>query len=186
MRRKDREMPRDFGLAIIDKASYGVLSLADPSGSAYGVPLSFARENNTLYFHAAQSGRKKQMLHDGAKVHVVFVGEVQAPTTTTEEQAQKAAQSPHTFGLLTSKLFTTEFESAMVEGIIRKVSDPAGKTRGLQLICQKYAPEWMQYFAQAAADGMQKTDVYAIEMVTLTAKRKKFDAQGEEMKWQRT
>ena len=56
MRRKDREMNAEFGLEVIDRAEFGVLSLVDPQGEVYSVPLSIARDGSQLYFHSARSG----------------------------------------------------------------------------------------------------------------------------------
>lgn len=35
MRRKDREMSREFGLKVIDRAPFGVLGLVDKEGKPY-------------------------------------------------------------------------------------------------------------------------------------------------------
>jgi len=43
----------------------------------------------------------------------------------------------------------------------------------------------MHYFPQATRSGLGITAVYAVDITHLTAKRKKFDALGDEMKWQR-
>lgn len=185
MRRKDREMSKAFGLEVIDKATHGVLSVAVPGEQAYGVPLTFAREGDTLFFHSAQSGRKTELLNNGAKVHVVFVGECKVPNVMSDDEAEQASLDPKQFGLLVSKLFTTEFESAMVEGTIRLLEDDEEKTHGLRLICEKYTPQWMRFFPQAIESGLKLTNVYGIDILEVMAKRKKFDADGQEMKWQR-
>ena len=44
MRRKDREMNAEFGFEVIDPSEFGVLSLVDPKGEVYSVPLSIARD----------------------------------------------------------------------------------------------------------------------------------------------
>ncbi len=185
MRRKDREMDKAFGLTVIDKASYGILSLPDGEGMAYGIPLSIAREGDTLYFHAAKSGKKTALITDGALVHITFVGDCQVPSVMTASEADDAAKNPETFGLLTSKLFTTEFESAMVRGPVRLLQSDEEKIRGLRAIAQKFTPQWMPYFPQAIESGLKITAVYAVHIQDITAKRKKFDAQGQEMKFQR-
>jgi hypothetical protein len=185
MRRKDREMNRDFGLQVIDQAQYGVLSLPEGDGLAYGIPLSIAREGGTLYFHSAKSGKKTELIKDGAPVHITFVGECQVPCVMTESEAAEAARTPEQFGLLTSKLFTTEFSSAMVKGVIRCLSEDAEKTHALRVISQRFTPQWMGYFPQAIESGLKLTAVYAVDIKEITAKRKKFDAQGQEMKNQR-
>lgn len=186
MRRKDREMDRTFGLEVIDRAPYGVLSLPESDSNAYGVPLSLAREGEVLYFHAAKGGKKASLLCDGTQVHIVFVGETRIPTVLTQEEAAQAARNPKTFGLLTSKLFTTEYESAMVRGTVRQLREDAEKIHALRVICQRYTPQWMQFFPQAVESGLSATAVYAVAITDITAKRKRFDALGQEMKWQRT
>ena len=53
MRRKDREMSAEFGLSVIDKAQFGVLSLVNMENEVYSLPLSIARDGDRLYFHSA-------------------------------------------------------------------------------------------------------------------------------------
>ena len=57
MRRRDREMPKEFALEIIDKCGYAVLSMIDQD-APYAVPISVARDGDTVYFHCAKEGRK--------------------------------------------------------------------------------------------------------------------------------
>lgn len=40
MRRKDREMSGEFGIEVIDKARYEVISMIDRAQEPYGIPLS--------------------------------------------------------------------------------------------------------------------------------------------------
>lgn len=186
MRRKDREMSKDFGLMVIDKAQYGVLNLPE-GASAYGVPLSIARVDETLYFHSAKEGKKCDLIVDGQRVHVVFVGDVQVPSVLDPDQVDVNVETLTTgeFGKIFNKTFTTEFESAMVLGEIRKVTEDAEKTKGLRAISEKFTPQWMSYFDYAVASGLKITAVYAIDILEVTAKRKKYDASGHEMKWGR-
>ena len=58
MRRRDREMSEAFGLGIIDKSRYGVLSMVDRDGKPFGLPLSIARDGHCMYFHSAQAAAK--------------------------------------------------------------------------------------------------------------------------------
>lgn len=50
MRRKDREMSREFGLEVIDRAAYGVLSVVDSDGAPYALPLSIVRDGRICIF----------------------------------------------------------------------------------------------------------------------------------------
>ena len=56
MRRKDREMNRDFGLMVIDKARFATLAMVTEAGKPYAIPVSPARVGDAVYIHSAQSG----------------------------------------------------------------------------------------------------------------------------------
>lgn len=78
MRRRDREMPKEFALEIIDKCGYAVLSMIDQD-APYAVPISVARDGDTVYFHCAKEGRKTDILRSYPRVCLVFVGDVDLP-----------------------------------------------------------------------------------------------------------
>jgi nitroimidazol reductase NimA-like FMN-containing flavoprotein (pyridoxamine 5'-phosphate oxidase superfamily) len=48
MRRKDREMNKEFGIEVIDNSRYGVVSVIDEDNEPYGIPLSIVRDENIL------------------------------------------------------------------------------------------------------------------------------------------
>ena len=59
LRRAERAMPRDEALAVLDAAEFAIVSTVDDDGMPYGVPLSFVRRGDTLYFHATNEGGHK-------------------------------------------------------------------------------------------------------------------------------
>lgn len=117
MRRRDREISRDEGLAVIDKCEYAVLSVAD-GVVPYSVPLSVCRSGNDVYFHSAMAGRKTELLTDGTKVRMVFVGDVRA----AEDE------------------FTTAYESAIATGEISLVRTEEEKIAALRMLSENTAP----------------------------------------------
>jgi nitroimidazol reductase NimA-like FMN-containing flavoprotein (pyridoxamine 5'-phosphate oxidase superfamily) len=173
MRRKDREMSREFGLEIIDKSSYGVLSMADEGNQPYGIPLSIVRSGNTLYFHCAMEGRKVDLLQKNPKVSVTFVGETQVPEIYTNEELDEIVQDEAKAAMLISKVFTTNYESAIVTGTAKVVEDEEEKIKALKLVCEKYTPTKMAYFPMAIKASLKRTKVYSIEIEELTAKAKR-------------
>lgn len=185
MRRKDREMNPDFGLSVIDKAAFGVLSVTDENGLPYSIPLSVARNGNNLYFHSAKAGRKVDLLTPEATVRVVFAANVQVPELYAAAELEKLKLGGGKAAELTGRIFTTEYESAIVSGHISLVETDAEKREALRIICEKYTPSKMDLFDMAIQSGMGHTNIYAISIDEITAKRKKFDARGEEMKWGR-
>jgi hypothetical protein len=175
MRRKDREVNKEFGLKVIDNSIYGVISTVDDDNQPYGIPLSIARDGNTLYFHSAMSGRKVNMFNKNPNVSVVFVGETKVPEIYSNDELDKILKDETKAGILSSKVFTTEFESAIAVGKVRLVEDEEERVRGLRLICEKYTPTKMAYFPMAVKAGLKVANVYSIEIEEIAAKRKKLD-----------
>lgn len=185
MRRKDREINKEFALTIIDKSRYGVLSVIDNNNLPYGLPLSIVRDKNKLYFHSAMEGKKVEIFKNNPNVSLAFVGETKVPENYNKDELDELVKDESKAVLLISRVFTTEFESAIVTGKVHLVEDREEKIHGLKLICEKYAPSKMDYFSTAIKAGLKRVNVYSIEIEDLTAKRKKYDDFGEEMKWGR-
>ncbi|WP_108822318.1 pyridoxamine 5'-phosphate oxidase family protein [Dysgonomonas sp. Marseille-P4361] len=185
MRRKDREMNQEFAIGLIDKSPFGVLSIIDMDGQPYGIPLSLVRDDKFLYFHSAKGGKKADSLSNGQSVWVTFVGTVDVPDLFSEEELQSFLTNESKASTLSSKVFTTEYESAMILGKIYLVKEETESINALRLLCEKYTPSKMPYFDLAVKEGLPKTNIYRIDIEEITSKRKKFDSSGEEMKWGR-
>lgn len=185
MRRKDREMPQEFAIDLIDQAQYGVLSMLHPDGKPYAVPISFVREELHLYLHGALEGRKIEALAHQQTVNMVFVGFVR--TLPPLDEATKAAfkKDENLRKALARKRFTTEYASAWIEGRASFVENSAEKHRGLYLLAQKYTPTDLELFEDAMSASLEHTAVIRIDLERITGKRKKYDSKGEEMKWGR-
>ncbi len=184
MRRKDREMDPDFAREVIDRSQYGVLACVTPAGKPYAIPLSIAREGDRLFFHSASAGSKVDYLPDGQEVALTFVSHVQVPELFSPEELANMLKDPGAASKLGSKVFTTEFESACVQGRVYELTNPAEKLLGLRSICEKFTPGKMALFELAAGGALKITKVYEVRIESLTAKRKRFDAQGNELRWQ--
>lgn len=164
MRRKDREMDREFALCVVDKCEYAVLGMTDSDGMAYTVPISIVRDGDNVYFHSAQSGMKVDCLARDDRVCLTCVGD-------TNRLKDK---------------FTTEFESAIARGRAYAVTDVKEKIHALRLLCERHTPENMHEFDAAIERSLARTAVYRIEIDEISGKRKKYDADGKEMKFGRT
>lgn len=162
MRRKDHEMDYNFGLYVIDKSQYAVLSMINASDKTpYCVPISPVRIENNIYFHGALSGQKTDNLNVNPNVCISFVGDVNP----------------------VSEKYTTEFESAIVKGKAENVTDENEKIEALRAICLKYAADNMDNFKNAIDKSLFRTAVWKIEIKELTAKRKKYGKDGQELKF---
>lgn len=179
MRRKDREMDREFALEVIDKAVYCVISVIDTEGNPYGFPISHVRQGDEILIHSARSGKKVEIFTQNQLVSVTCVGESEVPNLFDENTLDGfIGKDNKAFG---SKVFTTEYESAIIRGNIREVEDEDDKIEALRLLCLKYTPAKMKYFDYAIAASIKATRIYSIHIDEITGKRKRFDSHGEEM-----
>lgn len=185
MRRKDREMGREFALQIIDNSEYGVLSVIDADSAPYALPLSLVRKEDSLYFHSAQGGKKVEVFEKNSIVTVVFVGKTKIPELFSTDELDLCLLDEKKGSTLASKVFTTEFESAIINGRISLVSDEQEAIEALRIICEKYTISKMKYFDMAVKSGLARTNIYRIDIESITGKRKKYDSYGEEIKWGR-
>lgn len=163
MRRKDREMNREFAEAVVDQCEYATLAMVAPDGDPYCLPITIARDENAIYFHSAKEGQKIDALKNNPAVCVSCVGDTCRATDK----------------------FTTEFESAILYGNAVEVTDDTEKIHALRLICQRHTPANMAQFDKAIEKSLSRTGVWKIEIAQITGKRKKYDKNGEEMKFGR-
>ena len=163
MRRHDREMYKSFALMVVDKCEYAVMALVDTEGMPYCLPITIARKDNAIYFHTAKEGQKIDVLKNNPSVCMTCVGDTNRP-------ADK---------------FTTEFESAVIRGTAVEVTDKDEMILALRLLCQRHSPSNMHEFDAAIARSLARTGVWKINIKDITGKRKKYDKNGEEMKFGR-
>ena len=164
MRRKDREMDADFAWQVADKCEYAVLSMVDPEGLPYCIPITIVCDEQTIYIHSARDGFKIDCLRNNPQVCMTCVGD----TYRTPDK------------------FTTEFESAVIRGTASEVTDDKEKIHALRILCQRHTPTNMHEFDMAIEKSLFRTAVWKIEVSGITGKRKKYDTQGKEMKFGRT
>lgn len=161
MRRKDREMGRDFALMVLDKAEWVTLAMIGTDGLPYCIPINMARDGEWLYLHSAPAGEKVECLRANPKVCVSAVGD----TCVIPEK------------------YTTEFESAVVYGTAEEITEPEEKKEALHIFCAKYCGEHMARFEQVVAGSFARTALFRIRMDRVAAKRKKYGADGKELKF---
>ncbi|MDR0448822.1 MAG: pyridoxamine 5'-phosphate oxidase family protein [Treponema sp.] len=151
MRRKDRELPKNAALAVVDSCAFSVMATINPDGSPYFIPLSFAREGEWLYFHSAQEGHKLDNLRHLNRVCISCVGIVKP--------------FPGKFSL--------EYESAIINGAASEVMDREKKIHALKLISVRYTPGNMMTFDEEIQKYIDKTSVWKIRIEEISGKGRK-------------
>lgn len=148
MRRIDRALTAEQAWAIVDGCEDCVVSMTEPDGAPYAVPLNFAREGERLYFHSAVVGHKLDCLRQHSRVCVVCVAdgrEIDRPK------------------------LTTRYASAILRGTAVEVTDTEEKRRALRLLCRRLAPE--NPMGQSDFTGcLDRTAVWRIDVDSITGK----------------
>ena len=163
MRRKDREMSREFALSVVDKCEYAVMAMTDTDNMPYCLPVTIVREGDSIYFHSAMEGRKIDILRDNPSICMTCVGDTNIPPGK----------------------FTTEFESAVIYGAAHEVTCDSEKIHALELLCRRHTPANMHQFDASIERSLSRTGIWKITIRDITGKRKKYEKDGVEMKYGR-
>ena len=169
MRKKSRAMDSQWALEVMHKAPYITVSFTDVNGLPYGLPLSLASEDDVhWYFHGALEGKKLEAIEAHPEVCLSAVTRC-TPTVGPKDGS-----------------FTLQFKSAVAFGTAAIITDETEKTKALELICRRFLPQHMNAFNESIARSVGRT---AVVRITLTSppegKRKQYDKNGEEMKFDR-
>lgn len=151
MRRKDREMTKDFAIQIVDKCEWATLAMVTPENTPYCVPITIARIDDFIYFHCAKEGRKIECLNNRDDVCLSCVG-----------NTQRIAEE-----------YTTKYESAVIFGKAFHVIKDEEKINALRAICQRHASTNMQGFDEAIQKSLWRTDIWKISIESITGKSKR-------------
>jgi len=160
LRRKDRLISPEEARQLFEGGEYLFMATVGQDGRPYGVPMSYAVMNNAVYIHCASDGRKLDNLAVCPWVCLNVVG----PTQPVYDGS-----------------FSTYYESALIEGQARLVTDEGEKNSALLALAQKYLPEHMDKAEKDIERSWKRTLVYAvsIDYISGKAKRKKPVINGE-------
>ncbi len=148
MRRKDLAMSQEATLAVIDAIEYAVLSLTDPDGKAYGVPLDYVRKGDCLYFHGAKEGRKVEAMKINSWACAVIVGN----TTIVPEK------------------FGRKYESAIIEGPIEMIDAPEQKRQVMTWVGESRSPGYPEKAQVVIEKMLDRVLIYKMKMEIISGK----------------
>ena len=148
MRRKDLALSQEATLALIDAKDYAVLSLTDPDGRAYGVPLDYVRKEDSLYFHGAREGRKVEAMKINPWACAVILGDT--------------AIVPEKFG--------RKYESAIIEGSIELIDDPEQKRQVMTWVGESRSPGYPEKTQSIIEKMLDRVLIYKMKMEIISGK----------------
>lgn len=150
VRRQDRVLDASEALRLLEAGEYGILSLSD-GGQPYGVPLNYVSDGDRLYVHCAPQGRKLEILAQNARVCFTVVG--------------RTAVQPG--------MFTTAYESILLFGTAGLVEEEVEKRRALELILDKYSPEYKETGIKYIEKSFARTAILRFDIERMSGKTKK-------------
>lgn len=152
IRRKDRAITEEEARSLLNSCEYGTLATVSADGQPYATPISYIVMNGTIYVHCAKMGHKLDNIAANPAVSFAVVGKTQPVFENN---------------------FSTYYESAVVFGKARHVTDEKEKWDSLMALAEKYLPDHMEHAEKYIQGSFAATTVIAISMDTVTGKAKK-------------
>ncbi len=148
MRRKRQLLSNEETVAILDAATAGVLAITGEDGYPYAVPLSFAYENGSLFFHSSKAGHKLDAIAHSDKASFCVIADDN----------------------VIQKTFTTHFRSAIAFGRISVLTDDERKRHALRLLAEKYSPDYLDAADAEIDGGWNRTCALELTIEEMTGK----------------
>ena len=152
MRRNKQETTIEEAEAMLKRATSGVLAVIDQNNDPYAVPLSFAYEKDTLYFHCATTGHKLDAIRSHEKVSFCVIDTDQ----------------------IVPEKYTTKYASAIAFGKASMVENEEEKRHALRLLAQKYSPnETEEQTEKEIGQSFAHVGILKVQIERLTGKKAK-------------
>ena len=151
VRRQDRLMDESRARELLATNEYGILSMIDEHGQAYGIPLNYVWDgDSSLFIHCAPEGHKLRALARNPQVSFCIVGRV---------------------NLLPSH-FTTEYESVVLKGTARIDLTDEERMEALHLLIGKLSPDFREIGDKYARKSFHRVQIIRIDCTEYSGKRK--------------
>ncbi len=147
MRRKQQQLSPEECEEILTQATSGVLSVLGDEGYPYGVPLSHAFCDGTLYFHCALEGHKIDALRADPKCSFTVIA------------ADKVVEQE----------YTTRFRSVIAFGQIRFLAGEQKRAAAL-LLANRLSPSMAQNNPEHVEAGIAYMEMLALDIEHLSGK----------------
>jgi len=148
MRRIKQLLTEEQSVRVLNRCTSGVFGVIDENGYPYTVPVSHVYKDGRLYFHSAVEGHKIDSLRRNDKVTFCVVDKDDVVPAD----------------------FTTKYISVIVFGRARILENPEEKFAAIELITQKYSPEYMQEGRKEAEESMARFCIVEIDIERMTGK----------------
>jgi len=152
IRRKDRLVSDETGIALLKECAYGVLSVIGNDGYPYGVPVNYVYMDNCIYIHCALDGHKADAIRKNPRVCFTAVGNVE----------------------IVKDQISTNYTSAIAFGKAELIPPPENEARetAFAAIMEKYIPGDEERTAKYIKDNENNTNLIKIEIEHMACKKR--------------
>jgi nitroimidazol reductase NimA-like FMN-containing flavoprotein (pyridoxamine 5'-phosphate oxidase superfamily) len=150
IRRRDRGWDNDKAMNLLETGEYGFLAICGKNGYGYGVPMSYALDGKSIYFHCATEGFKIDSIRQNNRVSFCVTGR------TKVLPAQ----------------FSTVYESALVFGRISDRLSDEERRKALNLLVAKYSPDFADVSEEYISRSFSRTSVLRLDVEHVSGKSK--------------
>ena len=151
VRRQDRLLDAGRAEEILRAEEYGVLSMVDGEGDAYGIPISYVWDGaSTIYLHCAPEGRKLRCITRNPNVSFCVVGNTKVALAK----------------------FTTAYESIVIKGKARIGLPESERMHALEIFLEKYDPANKELGMHYAQKSFHRTEIIRIDIENISGKCK--------------
>lgn len=151
IRRKDRQLPQEEALAILERGTYGVLAVTGDEGWPYAVPMNYIFLDGNLYLHCAKEGHMLESIAREERVCFTVV----------------------TRGELIPNHITALYESVIVFGVAALVEDEEERLSVLEALVDILGSVSPEIKAQYIQSKGAKTGLVRIQPTQITGKANK-------------
>jgi len=148
MRRAKQQLEPGEAVAILERATSGVLAVHGDDGFPYAVPVSHVYQNGRFYFHTAIEGHKVDSIRRDPKVSFCVI----------DKDDVKPAE------------LTTCYRSVIVFGKARILTDDGERQRAFEAIAQRFSPDYMEKALDAIRKDWNRMLAVEIEIEHITGK----------------
>jgi hypothetical protein len=114
---------------IINKCQVCHMSMVDPEGAPYVLPMNFGYYDNIVYLHSAQHGKKMDILRKNPRVVLAF-----STDYLLRFQNEEVACS-----------YSMKYRSILIYGEIEFIDDPDAKKEAMNVVMRQYTGKDFSY-----------------------------------------
>jgi nitroimidazol reductase NimA-like FMN-containing flavoprotein (pyridoxamine 5'-phosphate oxidase superfamily)/GNAT superfamily N-acetyltransferase len=148
IRRKDRIMDNEQAMQLLANGEYGFLAMCAKNDYGYGVPLSYALEGASIYFHCAPEGFKLENIRQNNRVSFCVVGRTQ----------------------VLPRQFSTAYESVLAFGRIVCDLPEEERHKALNLLVAKYSPDFTDISKTYISKSFHRTNILRLDLEHFSGK----------------